>query len=164
MIRATYFIGIFPIVGLGVFALLKQERKYQHIADEINRAETYPTNVKQANDPAIFDIPSGRIRYIEAMQNYIKIGHINSDGQLRERTERATLKSISNEGLGNAILRCHRSFLVNRESIISTSGNAQGLLLSLSDCEKRSRFHEALYPFSAAFNAYFSVVIGPNPM
>ena len=84
----------------------------------------------------LMNLASHQIRYIEALQNYAKIGYINSTGQLIERTERATLKSILNEVEGSPIVKCHRSFLVNREAIISTSGNAQGLLLTLSDCDK----------------------------
>ena len=136
MIINTFAIGIFPVVVLGAISLLRQERKYRLIADEINQKEPDIKPESQTTDQTIFDIPIHQIRYIEALQNYAKIGYINSTGQLIERTERATLKSILNEVEGSPIVKCHRSFLVNREAIISTSGNAQGLLLTLSDCDK----------------------------
>ena len=60
---------------------------------------------------------------------------MNSDGQLKKQTDRATLKSILQAAIGSAIVRTHRSYLVNQEAIIATEGNAQGLLLTLSDCE-----------------------------
>lgn len=137
MLRGTFAIGIFPIVVLGTIALLKQERKYQKISNEINQKQKHSTHIKQGNGPLIFGIPSPQIRYIEAMQNYINISYINHQGQMQVETQRATLKSLSNEILGKSLLRCHRSYIVNRESIVASSGNAQGLLLTLADCEKK---------------------------
>lgn len=140
MIKGTFMVGIFPTVVLGIIALLRQERKYQGIAAEIN--EDMDSNPKakakttSTEDPILFDIPSSQIRYVEALQNYVKIGHLSPEGQWKERTERATLKSVLEEVNGSALVKCHRSFLINRETITSTSGNAQGLLLRLADCEK----------------------------
>ncbi len=135
MIKNTFAIGIFPLVVLGAISLLRQEKKYQLIANEINQQPDI-IDAQPINEQLIFNIPIHQIRYIEALQNYVKIGHINAKGVLTEQTERATLKSILLEVKGSTIIKCHRSFLVNREAIISTSGNAQGLLLTLSDCDR----------------------------
>ncbi len=148
MVKNTFAIGIFPVVALGVISLLRQEKKYQTIADEINQKEHPNSRTVPINDQSVFDIPFSRIRYIEALQNYVKIGYINSEGRLAEQTERATLKSILDEVAGSAIVKCHRSFLVNREAIISTAGNAQGLLLTLLDCDK-------IIPVSRSYVAVF---------
>ena len=85
----------------------------------------------------LFDIPVKQIKYIEALQNYVTIGFINREGQLQKQTERATLKSILATTKESSILRTHRSFLVNQQAIINTVGNSQGLLLTLSDCDKK---------------------------
>jgi len=134
MLRGTFAIGLFPVIVVGAFALLKQEKKYQDIALELNQYSPYRNT--QSNKQLIFGIQSNNIRYLEAMQNYINIIHVNSDGQLNKKVERATLKSIPKKLLGDSLTQCHRSFFVNREAIISTSGNAQGLQLSLKDCDK----------------------------
>ena len=136
MMRGTLAVGFFPIVVIGAIALLRQERKNQHIADAYNQGKGLPMKSKEAEDQVIFDILSSRIHYIEGMQNYIKLGHIDAEGLFKEHTERATLKSISDETRGTSISRCHRSFFVNKKFIASISGNAQGLLLSLLNCEK----------------------------
>jgi len=136
MLRGTFAVGFFPIIVLGAIAMLRQEKKYQNIADELNH-QTRTDHIKQSDNPEIFGVPSSQVKYIEAMQNYINIGHIDPNGLFKVQTERATIKSLANQTLGNSIMRCHRSFLVNRESIASTAGNAQGLLLSLTDCEKK---------------------------
>lgn len=136
MLYGTFMVGIIPVVGLGAIILQRQEKKFQDIAEEINQNPANTPALNQTNEKSIFNIPTGQIKYIEALQNYVKIGYINAEGKLKEQTERATLKRIMEEGNGSPISKCHRSFLVNKEAIISTAGNAQGLLLTLSECEK----------------------------
>ena len=136
MLYGTFMIGIIPLVVFGGITLIKQESKYQNIAAEINQRKPTTSSVKNDRDIAIFNIPASQIKYVEALQNYIKIGFINAEGKLLEKIERATLKQIIEEAKGTSIIRCHRSFVVNREAIVSVSGNAQGLLLCLSDCDK----------------------------
>ncbi|MGI9552231.1 MAG: LytTR family DNA-binding domain-containing protein [Aurantibacter sp.] len=135
MIYGTFMVGIIPVVAFGAWSLFKNEKKYQNIANEINQTKTTPTNGKNIGNPSFFDIPTHQIRYIEALQNYAKIGYIGAEGFLKVKTERITLKRILAETEGTAIIKCHRSFLVNKDAIIATAGNAQGLLLSLSDCD-----------------------------
>jgi hypothetical protein len=136
MIFATFAIGIFPVFVSGAINLLRQEKKYQNIALEINQKNKVITSPESTNGRAIFDVPTDQIRYIEALQNYVKIGYVDLQGQLIEQTERATLKAILEEITNGPIVQCHRSFLVNRTTIISIEGNAQGLVLTLADCDK----------------------------
>ena len=135
MIKGTVAIGIFPIIFLGGAALLGIERKYQVISEEINH---YPQDdkINEENILSIFNIPVNRIRYVEALQNYVKIGHITDTGTFAERTERSTLKNIIDQVQNSSLLKCHRSFLVNKDAITKTTGNAQGLQLLMSDCDK----------------------------
>lgn len=145
MLRGTFAVGLFPVIAVGAWALRLQERKYQRLAKAINEAhpERTPDGSAPAADsePVLYDIPTDRIRYIEAMQNYIKIIHIEPSGQVSERVERSTLKSLESSGVmpeEASIVRCHRSYFVNRNMIKETRGNAQGLLLVLEDCESRA--------------------------
>ena len=135
MIYSTFMIGIIPVVVLGWYLLNKQEKKYQNIAEEINQQKTAKLSFNNPNQQFLFGIPASQIKYVEALQNYVKIGYVNSEHQHLKHTERATLKQVINEVEGSSIVKCHRSFLVNRKAIISASGNAQGLLLILSDCD-----------------------------
>lgn len=128
-------IGILPVTLLGAWLLSQQEKKYQGIANEINQTTPSQSN-SSADGISIFDIPIHQIKYIEALQNYIKIGYLNDQNELKIQTERLTLKEVIGKTEGSPITKCHRSFLVNKEAIISISGNAQGLLLSLTDCDK----------------------------
>ncbi|MEQ9300109.1 MAG: LytTR family DNA-binding domain-containing protein [Cyclobacteriaceae bacterium] len=136
MIYSTFMIGIIPLMSIGAWTLLSGERKYQHIAEEINQGKSNGP-ARQADDSgSLFDIPTHQIRYVEALQNYSKIGYITPEGELKEKIERTTLKGILSEAEGSSIVKCHRSYLVNRVTVVNASGNAQGLLLSLADCDK----------------------------
>lgn len=135
MLYGTLMIGLIPFTVLGGLSLLKQERKYQDIAQEINQKKT-ATSAPPSSEIGVFDIPVYQIKYVEALQNYIKIGYVDEEGKLQEQTERSTLKGVLELTEGSAIVKCHRSFLVNKDAVTSTAGNAQGLLLSLSDCDK----------------------------
>lgn len=134
MIYGTFMIGIIPIVVLGWLSLNKQEKKYQNIAEEINQQKVMNPS-RNSDEESIFDIPVSQIKFVEALQNYVQIGYFNFEGKFIKQTKRATLKQILNETQESSIVKCHRSFLVNRKAIISASGNAQGLLLQLSDCD-----------------------------
>jgi len=148
MLYGTFMIGIIPLVILGGVYLNKEEAKFQSISQEINKKHTEPNATSPKEEEIIiYGILVAQIRYVEALQNYIKIGFIDTEGVQREQIERATLKNFAEQAAETPIIQCHRSFMVNRSAIISTSGNAQGLLLTLTDCDKvipvaRSRVNE----------------------
>ena len=146
MIYSTFMIGIIPVTVLGAYTLFKNERKFQEIAREINPTDHNLNNTQEDAHLSILDIPVHRIRYVEALQNYAKIGYLNEEGQTKVQTERITLKEILTKTKGSPIIKCHRSFLVNKDAIISISGNAQGLLLSLSECDKVIPVSRTLVP------------------
>lgn len=136
MIYGTFTIGVIPTFFLGALALIQQERKYQSIAAKIQPQQQTISETKPIDEPTLFDIPIHEIRYVEALQNYVKIAHLDESENLNITTHRATLKSIMTSLRESELVKCHRSYIVNRESIISLSGNAQGLLLTLANCDK----------------------------
>jgi len=135
MIRGTLAVGIFPAIIMGASAMLQQERKYKKIASEFNLQKTTNQSTTTTNPTTILGIPTDQIRYVEALQNYVRITYIDHTRAIKIHTERATLKSILDDAKGSTIERSHRSFLVNRSTIQAAEGNAQGLLLTLADCE-----------------------------
>lgn len=133
MLYATLMIGIIPLTFIGGFTLFNQSRKNQNSTTVTKIITELPSNLNKTQ--SLFDIPLNQIRYIEALQNYVKIAYLNIEGQLKVKTERATLKEIQEKIKGGSVVKCHRSFLVNRDTILTTSGNSQGLYLKLSNCE-----------------------------
>ncbi len=137
MLRATFAIGFFPTILIGAIALLNKEQKYQTIAAELDSDGALDSDSEATIDTALFDIPIAQIRYIEAMQNYINIGYLDPDGEFKQQMERATLKRVLDDLVSDSILRCHRSYVLNKAFISSISGNSQGLLVSLNGSDKK---------------------------
>ena len=130
MLYSTFAVGILPLTILGGFLLLTQERKFQRIAGSINAQPKAPVPVDSKQQ--LFNLPLAHIRYVEALQNYVKIHWVDAEGQTRELVERATLKQIRETTRGGPLVPCHRSYLVNRAHVLRAEGNAQGLLLTLA--------------------------------
>lgn len=147
-VRGTFLIGLFPVFGVGMWTLLRQERKYVQIAREMNTQNADQKKDLDAEGATLFGISISNVRYVEALQNYVKIGYVNADGLLQEQTERSTLKEILDSSQMTGLKQSHRSFLVNKNAIVDTSGNAQGLLLTLADTDRQipvSRSKVALF-------------------
>ncbi len=136
MVSGTLSVGIFPVVAIGAWSVVRQERKYQKIAKEINDKHLIQDELKSNSSIEVLGIPISQIKYVEAMQNYVKLVYTNANGELKESLERDTLKRIVELTKESQIIKCHRSYLVNKEAINSMSGNAQGLVLSLANCPK----------------------------
>lgn len=135
VLRSTLVIGILPVFAVGATIQARQTRRNEQIAAQIVIPEksSFPPQFIQLpilHSDKTFSIDPQRVLCIEAMQNYVQIYYIEQ-GQVNKEVLRNTLSKIS-EVLGDTpILRSHRSFLVNKEKIISVSGNAQGLRLKL---------------------------------
>lgn len=130
MLWATVLVGIFPVIFLGSIGMIKSEFRNQAIAQSINSKPDHLKGKNTSLKTTIFEIPSDKIFYIEALQNYINIYQLVEDG-LTKSTKRATLKSIEDSIKDTDLIKCHRSYIVNTSKIESVSGNAQGLKLKL---------------------------------
>jgi hypothetical protein len=76
-----------------------------------------------------------QIIFMEAADNYVEI-HFREE-RLKKVLLRSTLSLIHQQlGSFEFFIKCHRSYVVNRNHIVSTSGNAQGLKLKLKDIEE----------------------------
>lgn len=147
MLYGTFLVGFIPVVFIGTLTMLRQESNNKHIADSVGQSQQVSNTNSEKN---VFDIPLRQIKYVESWQNYVKICYIDGNAVYKERTERATLKSVLFEITGSSIVQCHRSFLVNKDAIESANGNAQGLMLKLYGCEKK-------IPVSRSFISSFKI-------
>ena len=128
MVLSTFLIGLFPLVFLGSIAVIRGETKYGAIAKDLNQKAPVLAN----SSIQVLGVESNQIRYVEAMQNYIRIWYVEGD-KLVNKTERSTLATIEAEIDSSALKRCHRSYIVNQSMIQDVKGNAQGLQLTLKD-------------------------------
>ena len=70
--------------------------------------------------------------FIEAEKNYITIIQENEKG-IYKKLLRLSLVKAQDQITQKSIIRCHRSYLININSIKSVSGNSQGLKLNFSE-------------------------------
>lgn len=78
---------------------------------------------------ATLSLAAGTLRYIRAEQNYVEV--VWRDDALRKRLLRCTLADVERQLVGEAVVRCHRSYVVALASITKIDGNAQGYRLML---------------------------------
>lgn len=132
----TVLVGIFPVSLFGTANMVRLIRENQAIAGNIHPAMHRPEHhhivdlpVKQS--ATTFRVDASTILYVEAMQNYVNVVYRHQDGIASELI-RNTITAIEDALTATPVQRCHRSFLVNRDHIMSVSGNAQGLKLELA--------------------------------
>ena len=134
-LMATSLVGIFPIATLGGLHLNANLRNYQKIAESLNeQTETKPVAKKVViptkGSSKVFEIEVSKFLYAASMQNYVQIFYKSPEG-IKKEVIRNTLIEVSKALAETSVIKCHRSFLVNKDQVTKISGNAQGLLLSL---------------------------------
>lgn len=137
MIGYTSLVGIFPVVLSGIIIQLRATRKNEESANELSshlhtREEQTSSITLEAENGHGLELNVADVRYVEAMQNYVTIWFLHQ-GVLTKEILRSTIGSIEEQFSTTDVVRCHRSFLVNVDSIVNVSGNAQGLRLQLAD-------------------------------
>lgn len=141
IVPLTVLVGLFPIAFSGMAIQLRAERENQRAASSI-LLQTLGQSAGSDYRPAVtlgerdeLTLPPGEILYCEARQNYVNV-HYRSQEGVEETQIRATLASMSDALVDTRVIRCHRSFLVNLDHVLSVTGNAQGLRLRLAGLEE----------------------------
>ncbi len=147
VVRSTFFnflkitisIGIFPILGLLFFTERTLSKR------NIKRAQLLSKQLPQitVEEPITLQIQEESVKassivmqlsdfvYAQSEGNYVTIYHLE-DGALVQKLIRLSLKQleIQLENLSQ-IKRCHRSYLINIQHIITIKGNARSLTIQL---------------------------------
>lgn len=138
----TISIGLFPIL----FSVFIRERALnkQHvaIAEAINdKRQTIPVVTTQPiitsiqlSSPSSNDqlnIALEQLLFIKSEGNYCKISYIEEQ-IIQTKLLRTTLKKVEEElKLHHSIIRCHRSYIINKQHIKTVSGNARSYNIHL---------------------------------
>ena len=133
----TLLVGLFPIVFIGSIYLNGLKRKNEKIASafEEQKEGQSDQSISIKADEKQLQFKANVFIYAEAMQNYVAI-YFLKDEKLQKEILRLTLKSLEKQLLNHSIVRCHRSFIVNKNYISSVGGNAQGLKLDMQYVDK----------------------------
>ena len=138
MIGYTSLIGIFPVALSGILIQLRETQKNEESASDIS--ENLKSSVEanhlvvtlEPENGAELRIDASNLRFVEAMQNYVTVWFVQN-GELQKEVLRTTLTATEKQLENTDVIRCHRSYLVNVDSIETVSGNAQGLKLKLTN-------------------------------
>ena len=144
----TALVGVFPALGTFLSSRAFLVSKNEAVAEELNEsidqtpkpavAQTVPEAAKTVtlrgeNNAEVVTAAPERVCYLKSDGNYVEVILSNPDGKPQTLLLRAALKDIEAQLAGQcaAIVRCHRSYLVNKQRIASAEGNALGLTLTL---------------------------------
>ena len=147
MLFYTEAVAFFPVVGMVAWDWNKLMRKHRALAANVtddHKENEMPIEVsaeEQASQLRLIGenqqeqlmVDLEQLLFVKAEGNYVELATISDDGELEQTLLRASLKSVESQlsGWSDSVLRCHRSYLVNRTKILKAEGNAQGLMLTL---------------------------------
>lgn len=141
MLLFTFALGI-PIFAIYFFALLtlgKNSNELNWVSENVENIledEFHEDHLIQISD---LKIEEGRKNFILAKSegNYCTIYYQNNS-MVEKKLIRISLSNLENQlSAEKNIVRCHRSYLINKLHIISKKGNAQGLKLTLKNIEEQ---------------------------
>lgn len=132
----TITVGIFPVVFLIFTTELVRSKQLIQEAKIINskRAEeplkpklpkVRKIQLKGDTSKDYLELEIGQLLFAQAEGNYSTI-HYQENGVLQTKLLRVSLKNLASQLEQNpSILRCHRSFIINKNNITHLSGNAR---------------------------------------
>lgn len=139
-----FFLAIFTVAVKQQILLKHYKASAESIAKTI-RPDYKPDStitmitLKGQNKDEVFQLNPSSILYLTTADNYVEVWFENENNTLSKKVLRATLKNMEEQLLSNEIFfRCHRTYIVNTERVITLTGNAQGYKLVLNHPEALS--------------------------
>ncbi len=138
----TLAVGIFP----SLFSIFFLEQKYRKKNLLLSQKVNNHLNLNSSNNSNIEDfslnfansqtsIKVNNFVCIKSMGNYVTL-YFLEDGNLKKEIIRTTMKKIEDDFAENKIIvRCHKSYFVNLNKVVTTSGNASSLYLHLNELD-----------------------------
>lgn len=143
-------------VTLFLFAIREKNYTINQMANEIERQNDKKQNTAEGNedttttteiapilDTCMFYNLNGRfafsckrdnLLYLESNDNYVNVHYLNN-GQEEHTIIHNTLKNLEITFANHGMIRCHRSYLVNRNKIKSLRRQKDSLVIELEDTE-----------------------------
>lgn len=154
-IGITLAIGVFPILGLIFFIELYMRRRNEDVAKKLSiplqispdkKVPQEIVNISSDNlKEGAFSLQLESFLFASAEGNYCTLFFLENE-QLQRKLLRLNMKNL--EGQFQAfpsVIRCHRSYLINKEKIKQMKGNARSLVLNMEG-------YQGEIPVSRAFS------------
>jgi hypothetical protein len=123
------------------FALLiiyykNQRTEILHLKNKANQpTEKHLISFKDEYGKIKFSLQATDLLLLESTDNYVSV-YFLSGGKLQRKLVRNTLKNLENMLKDNAVIRCHRSFMVNTRNIELVQKKGKKLLVKIKEIEK----------------------------
>ena len=117
-------LGIIPGVIIYMYARMQQLKDLTHTAQDYKKDALQLVTFPSDNQKDLLSLPLEDILYLESEDNYVAV-HCLQLGQKQKILVRLTLKRVQDSNLHPALLRCHRSYMVNLIHLQQYSGNQQ---------------------------------------
>ncbi len=144
--------GIIPICGIVFLRYYMELRNNLRLAQELNSQiilesspKREPIVTETANDLITFVSENGKDKFtataqqiyvVESVDNYVEI-YWSKNGTITKTLLRNTLQRLDDQLKNHpSFFRCHRSYLVNLDKILSVEGNSQGYMLLFPNREQ----------------------------
>lgn len=139
MISVTFLVGIFPTAGSVIASYIVRLRQYTRLAAELPPHQTTlasnvtspPLSLTADNEKESITLPPTDLFFIESSDNYCTVVYRHK-GQTDKVLLRSSLSRLEKQIQRPAIVRCHRSYVVNLDQVERVTGNAQGYKLHLA--------------------------------
>jgi len=138
------------------FALLiiyykNQRAEILQLKDKANQpTETHLISFKDEYGKIKFSLQVTDLLLLESTDNYVSV-YFLSGGKVQRKLVRNTLKNLENTLKDNAVIRCHRSFMVNSRNIELVQKKGKKLLVKIKEIEKTIPVSEKYSPLFIEF-------------
>lgn len=130
-------ISAMAILPLGIVFAYFQFRKLKHNpkGEGAPKPDISLLRFSSPNAKDLLVVPAETVVFIESQDNYAAIYYGSHKG-LKKHLIRSSLKSLETQLADTSLIRCHRTFIVNIQQVLSYTGNKHGLQLSLKNLGK----------------------------
>lgn len=108
-------------------------------SDEIESEPIAPSSgilLKAENGTIELQVNPLQLIYLKSDGNYVEVFYTKSAGELKKKLIRNRLKNLLEQLPESTFFRCHKSYAVNADHIISVNGNARNFELSLDHIDE----------------------------
>lgn len=134
-IRDISLMSVIPIGLIILYANYKKTKNAYEILLEqpkFNVPEKTLIKLESDNGKDSISIALNALLYIEAQDNYVSV-HYLMDNQVKKQLLRITMKALESNLKDMAIVRCHRSYLVNINKVTKAKGDGHQMKLYVSN-------------------------------
>ena len=128
------------IIGIIVSTLSVGTSYYRHLRGQLDTLLEKTTEEQKGVTVTIHDtrvrgndvsLPINDLLYVEAQKNNVAVGYVKDGKLVREELQTTLAAVLGDLGEYGNVFQCHRSFIVNLNSISSAKGNSNGYVLEL---------------------------------